>query len=58
MRALLKREAGLERTLIAAADNNPLKLTATTDEAVRWLVRPAALATCRRSRRSAPRSAI
>ena len=38
MRAMLKQEAGLERTLIAAADNNPLKLTATAGEAVRWLV--------------------
>ena len=38
MRAMLKQEVGLERTLIAAADNNPLKLTATAGEAVRWLV--------------------
>ena len=38
MRAMLKQESGLERTLIAAADNNPLKLTATAGEAVRWLV--------------------
>lgn len=38
MRGALKREAGLERTMIAAADNNPLKLTATPEEAVRWLV--------------------
>ena len=40
MRAMLKQEAGLERTLIAAADNNPLKLTATAGEGVRWLVFP------------------
>ena len=32
------RNCGLERTLIAAADNNPSKLTATAGEAVRWLV--------------------
>ena len=38
IRGTLKREAGMERTMIAAADNNPLKLTATPDEAVRWLV--------------------
>ena len=42
--------------MIAAADNNPLKLTATPDEAVRWLVQPVAPATCRRTRRSPPRS--
>jgi type VI secretion system FHA domain protein len=40
MRAMLKQESGLERTLIAAADNNPLKLTATASEGVRWLVFP------------------
>ncbi len=40
IRGTLKREAGMERTMIAAADNNPLKLTATPDEAVRWLVHP------------------
>src|SRR5262249_53084377 len=40
MRAMLKQESGLERTLIAAADNNPLKLTATAVEGVRWLVFP------------------
>ena len=40
MRAMLKQEAGLERTLVAAADNNPLKLTATAGEGVRWLVFP------------------
>ncbi|MFL5335905.1 MAG: type VI secretion system-associated FHA domain protein TagH [Geminicoccaceae bacterium] len=40
LRATLKQESGLERTLIAAADNNPLKLTATAGEAVRWLVFP------------------
>jgi type VI secretion system protein ImpI len=40
VRAALKRETGLERTMVAATGNNPLKLTATPDEAVRWLVRP------------------
>jgi type VI secretion system FHA domain protein len=40
IRAALKREAGLDRTMIAAAENNPLKLTATAEEAVRWLVSP------------------
>ena len=54
MRGALKREAGLERTMIAAADNNPLKLTATPEEAVRWLVQLVAPATCRRTRRSPP----
>jgi type VI secretion system FHA domain protein len=39
LRAALKREAGLDRTMIAASGNNPLKLTATGEEAVRWLVR-------------------
>jgi type VI secretion system protein ImpI len=38
LRAALKRETGLDRTMIAASGNNPLKLTATAEEAVRWLV--------------------
>jgi type VI secretion system protein ImpI len=40
IRSALKRETGLDRTMIAAAGNNPLKLTASVDEAVRWLVAP------------------
>lgn len=40
IRAALKRETGLDRTMIAAAENNPLKLTASAEEAVRWLVAP------------------
>jgi type VI secretion system protein ImpI len=40
IRSALKRETGLDRTMIAAAENNPLKLTASVDEAVRWLVAP------------------
>jgi type VI secretion system protein ImpI len=40
LRAEIKRQTGLDRTLIAAQDNNPLKLTANADEATLWLVRP------------------
>jgi type VI secretion system protein ImpI len=40
IRSALKRETGLDRTMIAAADNNPLKLTASAEEAARWLVAP------------------
>src|SRR5919106_492296 len=40
IRSALKRETGLDRTMIAATDNNPLKLTASVEEAVRWLVAP------------------
>jgi type VI secretion system protein ImpI len=40
IRSALKRETGLDQTMIAAAGNNPLKLTASVDEAVRWLVAP------------------
>jgi type VI secretion system protein ImpI len=40
IRSALKRETGLDRTMIAATDNNPLKLTASIEEAVRWLVAP------------------
>ena len=40
IRSALKRETGLDRTMIAAAGNNPLKLTASVEEAVRWLVAP------------------
>jgi type VI secretion system FHA domain protein len=40
IRSALKRETGLDRTMIAGADNNPLKLTASAEEAARWLVTP------------------
>jgi type VI secretion system protein ImpI len=38
-RALVKREIGLDQTLIGATGNNPLKLSATADEATQALIR-------------------